>query len=372
MYIDTNTKDDMQDVWVWLSAYKNKIIKDYTLGDGSLDRAGLIEYFTEIYQNYYRTYWNFTNLKKLFASVPQYMIWDDHEIMDGWGSYTKEERRKLLNKFFQDDDEDTNDEIVKLMFEAAKHAYFQFEHSHNPRTHLDWNPDNNAQCEWDYSFYVDNFGFYFLDMRGYHDYERHQEGNALLGDEQMQRLDNWLNKSSTKRKKTIFIISTVPVVHWGPFVIKLDVGSMKDDIRDEWEHESNHSERQVLLDKIFKFSMDNNCPVVFLSGDVHCSSFYSIEDEDYLGARVFNATSSAISRKPAPEKAEWFMKKPGKLEGYKGGDKGSVKRLYALSGQYNFMTVTASVVDNKPSVVINLCWPGGDEDEFIQKRVVLV
>lgn len=372
IYIDTNTKDDMQDVWVWLAAYKKKIINDFRLENGSLDRNALTDYFTQIYQNYYRTYWNFSNQKQVYSSVPQYMIWDDHEIMDGWGSYTKKERRHLLNKLFQDDDETVNDEIIKLMFEAAKKAYFQFEHSHNPKTHIDWAPENNAKCEWDYSFYIGDFGFYILDMRGHHNFERHEEGNALLGDEQMQRLNDWLTNPKSRKLKTVFIVSTVPIVHWGPVATNLDIGSMKDDIRDEWEHESNHKEREKLLDKIFNFSQTNKCPVMFLSGDVHCASIYSIEDEDFSKAMVFNATSSAISRKPAPEKAEWFMKKTGMLKGYKDGKKASVKRHYALSGHYNFMTVTASIVDHKPSLTVNLCWPGGDEDEYIQKRMVLL
>ncbi|WP_315983535.1 hypothetical protein [Aliamphritea spongicola] len=57
-------------------------------------------------------------------------------------------------------------------------------------------------------------GFYVLDMRGHHDYERHEDGTALLGAKQMQRVLEWL-ESASQRCKSLFIVSPVPVVHWG-------------------------------------------------------------------------------------------------------------------------------------------------------------
>jgi alkaline phosphatase D len=368
MYIDTNKKKDMYDVWEWLAKYKNDIIQDYRLHDGSLDKLGLINYFSQIYQNYYRTYWNFSDLKEAFARIPQYMIWDDHEIMDGWGSYSRDERRKLLNKWLQHDDEDTNDVIVLCMFEAAKRVYYQFQHAHNPDTGIDLSRDN-SELQWDYNFDVGDFGFYVLDMRGHHDYERSEQGNALLGDKQMQRFKSWLD-NARGNKKALFVVSPVPVVHWGPLISHLDFGEQKDDLRDEWEHTSNHAEREVLLDAVFEFSHSQQCPVVFLSGDVHSASVFSLEDEDYPAAKVFNATSSAISRQPAPHFMEMAMKKSGRLGGYKDGKKGRVHRHYALSGKHNFITVDANT-DDKTSITISLCWPGGSDEELVQRNILL-
>jgi len=369
MYIDTNKKKDMYDVWEWLAKYKNEIIQDHRLQDGTLDKPGLINYFSQIYQNYYRTYWNFPDLQATFAGIPQYMMWDDHEIMDGWGSYSRGERRKLLNKWFQSDDEDTNDVIILCMFEAAKRVYYQFQHVHNPETGSDLLQDN-SDLQWDYSFDVGDFGFYVLDMRGHHDYERADQGNALLGDKQMLRFKSWLD-NVRGHKKALFVVSPVPVVHWGPLISHLDFGEQKDDLRDEWEHESNHAERETLLDAVFEFSHSQQCPVVFLSGDVHSASVFSLEDEDYPAAKVFNATSSAISRQPAPHFMEMAMKKSGRLGGYKNGKKGRVHRYYALSGRYNFITVDANIEHNQTSITVSLCWPGGSDEELVQRNIPL-
>lgn len=74
-------------------------------------------------------------------------------------------------------------------------------------------------------------------MRGHHNYERHKKGNALLGDLQMQRFLCWLQSDAVVSKaKAIFVVSPVPVVHWGPLISSLDYWEYKDDLRDEWEH----------------------------------------------------------------------------------------------------------------------------------------
>ena len=368
MYIDTNNKkEDMRSVWDWLGDYKNAIVQAYS-ENGSLKRQELIQYFVGIYRNYYRMYWNFTNLRKAFGRFPTYMIWDDHEIMDGWGSYTREERSKLLNRFFQDDDEATNDQLVQLMFEAAKQVYFEYQHSHNPKTPISLKPEDNEDCQWDYSFRMGDHGFYVLDMRGHHDYERHEEGTALLGAKQMKRVLEWL-ESASKRCTSLFIVSPVPVVHWGALVSNFDIGSYKDDLRDEWEHESNHKERNILLDGIFKCSHEQGCPVTILSGDVHSASVYRLESRnEFHNAKVFNATSSAISREPAPATAEMLIRSTGKINGYEGG---YATRLYALSGQHNFLMVNANLEDGSASISVDLYWPTGKNGELTQKHIKL-
>lgn len=370
VYVDTNNKEDMYDIWEWLAKYKKAIIKRFTSG-GVLQEVELIQYFAGIYRSYYRIYWNFLNLRKTFARFPQYMIWDDHEIMDGWGSYTKDERKKLLNKLFQNDDEQANDRIIELMFEAAKFVYLEYQHRHNPiPRENELAIDDNSDLVWDYNFSMGKYAFYVLDMRGHHDYERHGEGNALLGDKQMQRFKDWLASPTVKKADAAIVVSPVPVVHWARYVEKFDIGPLKDDLRDEWEHESNHTERNTLLDAILLYSDTNEIPVVILSGDVHCASVFALESYDsYPKAKVFSVTSSSISRKPAPEIAETFIKPSGKIDGY---TQGRATRFYTLTGAYNFVLLEFEKKDGKVSLVADLYWPGGKEREATKKRIQLV
>ncbi len=374
VYVDTNDKEDMYSVWQWLALYKNDIVEAFSDARGRLRRADLVDYFAKIYRGYYRIYWNFVNLRKCYARFPQYMIWDDHEIMDGWGSYTRAERSRLLNRLLQDDDEKTNAALVELMFEAAKRVYFEYQHDHNPRTmSFDvMSGGANEACIWDYGFKAGRFAFYVLDVRGHHDYGRARRGlgNALLGDAQMARLEQWLQSGPVRSARAVFIVTPVPVVHWGPLASSADVGSMKDDLRDEWEHESNREERNKLLDVVLGFSAARSAPVVFLSGDVHSASVYRIENHvRFPGALAFNATSSAISRKPAPALAEHLIRKSGRISGY---EDGHATRLYALAGAQNFLIVDAHASGAELRLDLDLYRPAGDEGEVTKKKVTLV
>ncbi len=39
------------------------------------------------YRDIYRGYWGFAGVRQVFSSYPIYMMWDDHELGDGWGSF---------------------------------------------------------------------------------------------------------------------------------------------------------------------------------------------------------------------------------------------------------------------------------------------
>ena len=39
------------------------------------------------YEKLYLERWNIPVMSGIFASIPSVMMWDDHDIFDGWGSY---------------------------------------------------------------------------------------------------------------------------------------------------------------------------------------------------------------------------------------------------------------------------------------------
>ena len=77
--------DKSIDIWRWLVKNLNEIAQ---LSD-SKQRDVMLSWYRDIY----RSYWGANSTKQVFRSYPNYMIWDDHEIMDGWGSYTDAELR---------------------------------------------------------------------------------------------------------------------------------------------------------------------------------------------------------------------------------------------------------------------------------------
>ena len=365
VYVDTNRDEDMPDMWKWLRSQKLSIIENFSNPDGSLKHEEITDRFVEIYHQYYRFYWAFPNLQKTYKAFPQYMVWDDHEIMDGWGSLTKDERNARLNRLLQDDDNEINEQLVDCIFKAAITAYDNYQHSHNPTTPGGLSHPDSAV--WDYGFHYGAFSFYALDMRGHHDFESETD-DKLLGIEQMERFFQWVDRPATRRSKFVFIISPVPLVHWNETLANwADFGSQKDDFRDEWGHESNHKERNCLLKKMLFSSHYQDQTVVFLSGDVHsASAFRILQPKEFSKARVYNITSSAISRKPAPRIAQMGIAKNGPIPGY---EVGRFEKMYQSAGYNNFAYVRAHIESGKPKATIELFRSGGDDGELVVRSL---
>ena len=72
--------DTLSQLHDWLPLPRQeKIAHPYTP-----EMARAVEHF---YRELYVKRWGQKELKELFASIPTFMMWDDHDIFDGWGSY---------------------------------------------------------------------------------------------------------------------------------------------------------------------------------------------------------------------------------------------------------------------------------------------
>ena len=246
---------DYLNIWSWL-----KKVKEH---DPS------VEDMRSWYRDIYRGYWGFKNLQAVHRQFPNYMIWDDHEIMDGWGSYEKEELSDQLDSFFEWEDVDENLKYAKRMFKAAKLTYDEYQHSHNPDT---------PAGQYDYSFSNCGADYFVLDMRGVRDYER--KNNSILGTQQYKRFKTWAKQLDPKRQGPIFIVSTVPMVHLKDFVSDIlewaSIFGSRDDVRDHWAHDKHGAEFINILETIFSCSEATERPVVILSGDVHIGGIFEL------------------------------------------------------------------------------------------------
>ena len=260
------------------------------------------------------------------------------------------------------------------MWRAACRAYYEYEHSHNPPTAVNLeNPDNS---QWDYAFRQGDAAFYVLDMRGHHDVEKNKgkknghrpQHHSRSG--AVRPLRRLAGEQRSASAKALFVVSPVPVVHWIDRLVNyVDLGEAKDDFMDEWGHETNWTERNQLLETVFRQIDKSGRKLVFLSGDVHCASVFRMQHRKFPAARVYQVTSSAISRKPAPKISLIGISSGGAMDGNKDV---SCERLYALTGAKNFAMIHV-VVDpgNDAEIIVNLHWPGGEEGEVTKRRVVL-
>ncbi|EFJ45000.1 hypothetical protein VOLCADRAFT_94690 [Volvox carteri f. nagariensis] len=71
----------------------------------------------EFYFSHYAAHWSQPSYAKLFACVPAFSVWDDHDIVDGWGSYH---------------DVVQNSAIMQGLFRVAQLFYLLFQHHTTP------------------------------------------------------------------------------------------------------------------------------------------------------------------------------------------------------------------------------------------------
>ncbi|HFD79506.1 MAG TPA: alkaline phosphatase family protein [Gammaproteobacteria bacterium] len=274
------------DIW----RYLNKVMAR-TDGELRPSRDEMVSWFRDIY----RGYWGFPALREAFSSYPTYMIWDDHELKDGWGSdrFRRRGRDDLDRKIFparRKKGLSRSDcrELLRRMESAGKQVYREYQHAHNPPT---------PEGRYDYSFLHASSAFYMLDGRGYRDVNR--RSRRILGQAQLRRFTEWLEALDPARTRYLFVVSAVPVLHMKPVFVNSDdttaaeLAEIDDDLRDAWEHSLHDSERRALLAALFAAAA-RGLRVCILSGDVHTSAVFRMTDED-SGAVLYQLTSSAIT-----------------------------------------------------------------------------
>ena len=272
------------DIWKYLNKHMSR--------SGNSIRPGHAE-IVSWYRDIYRGYWGFRPMQQAFARFPTYMIWDDHEIADGWGSIrfdASKPRRDELDKLLPDWQRIGRPAALRLlqrMERAARQVYNEYQHSRNPHT-----PDR----QWDYSFTCGAAATYVLDGRGHRDFNR--ADNKILGAAQLNRFRNWLHSVDTTKTPFVFVVSAVPLVHLRPAVTAIGrrsrlVRSAWDDLRDHWEHPAHKDECAAFTEVLFAGAA-RGLRICILSGDVHISTAFRLQHK-HSNNIIYQLTSSAIT-----------------------------------------------------------------------------
>lgn len=300
------------------------------LGDGLDIRAQQHRDMVDFYRQVYFSGWEFSPVQGLMSTFPQFMIWDDHEIEDGWGSKPEH-----------------FDDMRQRIFAAAKEAYIEFQHSHNP--------DPLKAGTLYYAFHYGSAAFLVLDLRG----ERNIVNKQLLSQEQWIEIENWLRADNSK---ILFVVTSVPVVHVSRRLLSMaSVASalskdIKDDVDDQWSAEHNKNERRKLLKLLMGWSeTGKNRPVVILGGDVHVGTEV-IMNKKGSDNRICQVTSSPITNNRALVLD--FFSAPFSSRFHFTLDKDSQEQIYAevkrRHRKRNFAILEVKYEAGRPKVVMNM------------------
>jgi len=273
-----------------------------------------LDSLTSEYRQIYFDTWCAPEIKAVLESCPSLMMWDDHDIYDGYGSHT-----------------DDSSPLAQTIFAAAKKAFWEFQGQKNPNRFSDHS--------FAFSTTIGNVSFLMLDGRS----NRMWKQGTVLGKEQLADIEKHLVSVAKENPGFLVVITSVPFLHV-PVMSYLKLlegiewkGALREDLRDSWTAGNNQIEGFNLMSAIFRFQSDSpGTRILFLCGDVHVATVGYIESDlpefrfpDGSPMKIHQVVSSGIGS-PAPYGIvrlllEWAAKE--KVSLLNGAFQGELRRL---------------------------------------------
>ena len=249
-------------------------------------RSQLADFFRGLYPNR----WSQAAVAEALATIPTLMMWDDHDIMDGWGSYEK--------KLHECD-------VYGAIFASAKETFALYQQQIGPgESHplvLPGQPHFSFGCR------IGPLAILALDMRS----ERTEA--QVMGPQSWKAVYDWLDalpKAADGGPKHLFIMSSIPVVYPDFSMLEAALGifpgrqELEDDLKDHWTSVPHRQERLRMIHRLLDFSAKNACRVTLLSGDVHVGAIGTVRSTrasaDDSSMRVITQLTSSGIVHPAP------------------------------------------------------------------------
>ncbi len=257
------------------------------------------------------------------ACIPTVMMWDDHDIFDGWGSYSEPMQHSP---------------VFQTMFKHARRAFWVFQLQHavddlpnleeSDRPNLSRKDPQFAPISWQTLQAKDPLalplidgqpGFTFAHQVGpvaivAADLRTERSRTQILGMATWEKLQKWLSAlpgkgcaaPSTACQHLLFL-SSVPVVHpklslaeglMDTFGQDHVLDSSADDLKDHWANDDHEGERKRLLETLARIAENKLLRVSIVSGDVHVAAWGSAYRRDIsptaTWAHIQQFTSSAV------------------------------------------------------------------------------
>lgn len=266
----------------WMSAY-NEL--NYEASVAAKVSPGQKEELERFYERLYLKQWGRLEVAEVMALVPSIMMWDDHDIFDGWGSFTSEQQ---------------GSDVFKAIYRAAARTFEIFQLRAIDRRLL----LGRASETYDFVLNVADTTFLVLDNRS----QRTRE--ALVPATQWDSWKQWIENFSGQR---LFVMTGVPVIYRTFSAVERWMGftpwqeELEDDLLDHWSAAANQKDRIRLIYNLVNrqaaLKMNGTAQWAFLSGDVHVGGVGMVWD-DRLNCGIFQLISSGIAH-PPPSAVQW-------------------------------------------------------------------
>ena len=231
---------------------------------------------TQVRQHYFDLYtvnWARSGPAEVLASIPTVMMWDDHDITDGWGSHP--DNLQLPNPALR------GGGVLPGLFTVAKEFFDAFQLRVVPGTER---PETITPGGKNLSS-LHRFGSVALLVA---DLRSERTRSQIIADASWKQIAAALNALPADGSvKHLLVMSSIPVVYPNGGILNVlaslipwdPVNDPQDDMIDHWSDSRHQSERERFVRLLLKTSQEKAIRVTLLTGDVHVAAQGVIESD---------------------------------------------------------------------------------------------
>ncbi|KTR05951.1 hypothetical protein NS365_09130 [Aureimonas ureilytica] len=218
----------------------------------------------------------------LFAHVPSLMIWDDHDIFDGWGSHPPALQESP---------------VALGLFKAAREMFLLFQLGANEAHLPSICPDRSGQS-FTQAAHFPGLSVILPDLRS----ERRPD--RVMGEAGWSAFDAALAQAPEGARRVV--VSSVPAL--GPRLSVVEAlldfypgqQQYEDDLRDQWQSRAHRAEWRRFLAALEGEAVCRRSPVTIVSGEIHLATRGTMECRE--GVLIHQLVASGITH-PKPPRA---------------------------------------------------------------------
>lgn len=232
IYVDADAEEDIEESLSLFHGSRSEI------SSVDLRRS---EYNQRLLADIYRFHFSVPPLADAMSRLPVAMVWDDHEIRDGWGSQG-----------------DEDDPLWQQYFRDAQAVYGSYQLARNPQTET----GKLVEFDWGTRTHV-----FMLDQR------THKTTERMMRPQDYVQLKTWFDRHASDEPQLFVLVSPIPLSSWtlGDILVGATGAGVSDDLRDRLDE--HPSDQQQLMDTLVDyFSTHTRDRLLVLSGDLHRSA----------------------------------------------------------------------------------------------------
>jgi hypothetical protein len=256
------------------------------------------EQVADFYFQRHTELWAQEDLRPVLACIPSVMMWDDHDIYDGYGSHPPSWETSAAHR---------------AVFAEARNAFRLFQLGLGPDDELPGALAPDAS-HYSWCYRIGDTGILAPDLRATRTFEQ------VMSPEAWDAVERALD--GLRDCRTVVIVSTVPIVNLNVAAAERVVSFLPsrlrfmNDLHDQWQSAAHRRSWQRILQGLLDLAARPGMTVVVLSGEIHLAAGGIARRDD---TQVWQLTSSGIAH-PRPSSLptrlmEWVARRKIRLPG---------------------------------------------------------